>query len=71
MIFEKNENFLEIIKFTKSFEPGAIYKIFSEVLEKLKTPSCSLSFKEQNDFLFIFKTLFKKIRLPMVKKQNF
>ena len=48
-IFEKM-NFLEIIKFTKSFEPGAIYEIFSEVLKKIKTPSCSLSFQEQNDF---------------------
>jgi len=39
-----------VLGWSKSSEPRPIYKIISEVLEKLKTPSCSLSLKEQNGF---------------------
>ncbi len=41
----------DLLRWSESSEPRPIYEIISKVIEKLKTPSCSLFLEEQNDFL--------------------
>ncbi len=59
----KNGNFSDIIKLLKISNQQQFKKIFSEVFEKLKAPSCSLTFEDQSEFVKISKVFSQDVFL--------
>ncbi len=60
-----------LLRWSESSEPRPIYEIIYEVVEKLKTPFCSLFLEEQNDFFKLEKVCPEKNVFLWRKNQFF